>query len=103
MARINQSLKLYSSLNVKLEIKEFRTHADYAYTKYPTYLPNGEVADTKYALEIRAFHNNKEVYVKSEKPILIFPRFKKEYALDKYFYLGYKSEWQTLNQTTNIC
>ncbi len=89
--------------DVKIEIKEFITQADYAYTKFPTYLPNGEVADTKYAVEIRAFHNNKEVYVKSEKPILISPRFTKKYALDKYFYLNYKSEWQTLNQTTNIC
>ncbi|MBK21480.1 MAG: hypothetical protein CMP63_04065 [Flavobacteriales bacterium] len=89
--------------NVKLEIKEFRTQADYAYTKYPTYLPNGDVSDTKYAIEIRAFCKNKEVFVKSEKPILIFPQFKKEYALDKYFYLEYKSKWQTLNQNTNIC
>ena len=89
--------------DVKIEIKEFTTPADYALTKYPTYLPNGEISDTKYAIEIRAFHKNKEVYVKSEKPILIYPSFKKQFSLDKYFYLNYKSEWQRLNQASNIC
>ena len=89
--------------DVRLEIKEILTQADYAYTKYPTYLPNGEVADIKYAIDIRAYQNNKQVYVKSEKPILIYPNFKKQHEIEKYFYLEYKSEWESLDQTSNLC
>ncbi len=89
--------------DVTLEIKEIVTPADYAFTKYPTYLPNREIADTKYAIEIRAYQNNKEVYIKSEKPILIFPNLTKQYDIENYFYLEYKSEWQSLIQTSNIC
>tara|TARA_B100001173_G_C16020703_1_gene561944 strand:+ start:333 stop:3008 length:2676 start_codon:yes stop_codon:yes gene_type:complete len=89
--------------DVTLEIKEIVTPADYAHTKYPTYLPNREIADTKYAIEIRAYHKNKEVYIKSEKPILVFPNLTKRYDLENYFYLEYKSEWQSLIQPANIC
>lgn len=89
--------------DVRLEIKEIVTPADYAYTRYPTYLPNKAIADTKYAIEIRAYQKNKEVYVKSEKPILVFPNLKKQEDIENYFYLKYKSEWQPLTQTSNIC
>ncbi len=89
--------------DVRLEIKEFINPSDFALTKYPSFLPSGEVADTKYAIEIRAYSNNQEVFIKSEKPIKIYPKFKKPYALEKYFYLNYKSEWQNLNQKTNVC
>lgn len=89
--------------DVTIEIKEIVTPADYAYTKYPTYLPNREIADTKYAIEIRAYQNNKEVYIKSEKPILVFPNFNKQHEVENYFYLDYKSEWESLVQTSNIC
>lgn len=89
--------------DVKLEIKEFVQPYDFALSKYPSYLPNGDVSDTKYAIEIRAFHEGKEVYVKSEKPITIFPDFQKKYTLEKYFYINYKSEWLNLNQKTNVC
>ncbi len=89
--------------DVKLEIKEFTQPEDFALSKFPTYLPSGEVSDTKYAIEIRAFQDDKEVFVKSEKPIIIYPKFDKKYALEKYYYLNYKSEWQNLNQKTNVC
>lgn len=89
--------------DVKLEIKEFIEPSDFALSKYPSYLPNGDVSDTKYAIEIRAFHEGKEVYVKSDKPITIFPNFENKYALEKYFYLNYKSQWLNLNQKTNVC
>lgn len=89
--------------DVTLEIKEIVNAQDFALTKYPSYLPSGEVADVKYAVEVRAFQEGKEVYVKSDKPIIIYPKFNKNYALEKYFYLNYKSEWQNLNQQTNVC
>lgn len=89
--------------DVRLEIKEFINPRDFALTKYPSFLPSGEVADVKYAIEIRAYSGDKEVFVKSEKPITIYPKFNTSYALEKYYYLNYKSEWQNLNQKTNVC
>ena len=89
--------------DVTLEIKEIISPNDFALTKYPSYIPTGEVADVKYAVEIRAFQEGKEVYIKSDKPIIIYPKFKKPYALEKYFFLKYKSVWQNLNQQTNVC
>lgn len=89
--------------DVKLEIKEFTQPKDFALTNYPSFLPSSEVSDAKYAIELRAYSGQKEVFIKSEKPIHIYPKFTKNYALEKYYFLNYKSEWQNLNQKTNVC
>lgn len=89
--------------DVELRIKEFTKTDDYLLSNYPTFLPNAEVADIKYSIEIRAFSNGKEVYLKSNKPIIVKPKFKKLMAVDKYYYLKYKNEWELIKQKVDIC
>ena len=89
--------------DVELRIKEFFKTKDYLMSNYPTFLPNAEVADVKYSIEIRAFVEGKEVYLKSNKPIIVKPKFKKAMALDKYYYLKYKNEWRTIEQQVDVC
>lgn len=89
--------------DVEVRIKEFLKSEDYLLSNFPTYLPTEEVSDVKYSIEIRAFQNGKEVYVKSNKPIVVQPQLKKNMALDKYYYLGYKKEWQKIDQQVNVC
>ena len=48
--------------DVKLEIKEFTQPKDFALTNYPSYLPSSEVSDAKYAIELRAYSGQKEVF-----------------------------------------
>ena len=89
--------------DVELRIKEFNKTNDYLLSNYPTFLPNAEVADVKYSIEIRAFSAGKEVYLKSNKPIIVKPKFKKIMALDKYYYLKYKNDWELIQQQVDIC
>lgn len=89
--------------DVELRIKEFFTTRDYLLSNYPTFLPNNEVADVRYSIEIRAFFEGKEVYIKSDKPIVVKPKFSKTLALDKYYYLEYKNKWKSISQQVDVC
>lgn len=89
--------------DVRLEIKEIIKPADFAKTKYPTFLPTNQVADVKYAIELHAYQDSVEVYIKSEKPIIIEPQFEKRYTLNKYYFHNYKQKWERLNHKNDIC
>jgi Leucine-rich repeat (LRR) protein len=89
--------------DVELRIKEFYKTGDYLLSNYPTFLPTDEVANVKYSIEIRAYVDDKEVYLKSDKPIIVKPKFKKAMALDKYYYHKYKNEWETIEQQVDVC
>ena len=89
--------------DVELQIKEFFTKKDFLLSNYPTFLPSNEVSNVQYSVEIRAFFNGKEVYIKSDKAIVIKPELSKKMALDKFYYLKYKNEWTSLKQQVNVC
>lgn len=89
--------------DVELRIKEYYSPKDFSESNFPTFLPSGEVANVKYSVDIHAFHDGKEVYVNSSKPIVVRPQFNKSMALDKYYYLSYKNRWEGIHQTVNVC
>lgn len=89
--------------DVEVRIKEYNLYEDIALSNFPTFLPSSAVADHQYAIEIRAYVKGKEVYLRSDKPIVVYPQLSKNIALDKYYYLAYKNAWETLSQQVDVC
>lgn len=89
--------------DVVLEIKEFNTIADFTTSQFPTYTHNMEVSDVKYAIEIKAYHEGKEVFIKHNKPIYVYPQLKSNFALNTLFYHNYKNSWEDLKQSNTSC
>lgn len=89
--------------DVVLEIKEFFDAADFAVSKFPTYTHAQSVSDVKYAIEVRAFCEGKEVFIKHNKPIYVYPTLKEKTALTKLYFHGYKNTWEDLKQNNNQC
>ena len=52
---------------------------------------------------MHAYQDSVEVYIKSEKPIIIEPQFEKRYTLNKYYFHNYKQKWERLNHKNDIC